>query len=253
MIKVTIITVVRNCRDEITGCIESVLAQAYKNIEYIVIDGASTDGTLEIFQRYQDRCAKIISEKDAGPYDAMNKGLKLATGDIIGFLHADDLYAGPDVIADVVKKITEAGTDSLFGDLVYVQKQHPDRLVRYWRSGVYREDSFRRGWMPPHPAFFAKREIYERLGGFDTRFSIAADYELLLRFLYRNKISTVYLPEVLVKMREGGISNKNLMHLFRKTREDLRIGKIFGLGWGTIFRKNLSKLPQFFWAICPPK
>jgi len=246
MLKVTIITVVRNCRAEIAECIESVLAQTYENIEYIVIDGVSTDGTLEIIQSYQDRITRIISEKDTGPYDAMNKGLKLASGDIVGFLHADDFYAGPKVIEDVVSKMAEAETDSLYGDLVYVQRRHIDRVVRRWRSGEFKKDSFRLGWMPPHPTFFAKKTIYEKWGGFDTTFRIAADYDLLLRFLYRGGISTVYLAEVFIHMRWGGLSNRDASHLLKKSIEDYRVCRRYGLGLGTLVLKNVSKIAQFF-------
>ena len=243
--RISIITVVRNCRDTIAGCIESVLAQTYKNVEYIVIDGASTDGTLEIIRQYQDRITKIISEKDAGPYDAMNKGLKCATGDVVGFLHADDLYASPDVIEDVVKKIVEFGTDSLYCDLVYVNRKQTDRIVRYWRSGEFKKNSFRQGWMPPHPTFFVKRSICETSGGFDTAFRIAADYELLLRLLYREKISTIYLPKVLVRMRWGGLSNRSLSNVLTKSLEDYRACRRYGLGIGTLVLKNVSKIAQF--------
>jgi len=175
----------------------------------------------------------------------LNKGLKLATGDLIGFLHADDLYAGPNILSDVVKKMAEAGTESLYGDLVYVQRRNTAKVVRYWKAGECSEEAFRHGWMRPNPTFFVSRHVYERLGGFDTSFRIAADYELLLRFLYREKIFTAYLPEVLVRMRWGGLSNKNLPNLITKSMEDYRACRRYGLGIGTVLWKNLSKFSQF--------
>ncbi len=261
--KVSIITAVFNGVDAIEDCIKSVLEQTYKQIEYIIIDGGSTDGTLETIKK-QDLTpfskggmggfsgsrgiTKWVSEPDNGIYDALNKGIKMATGDIIGFLHADDFYANSKVIETVVINMGKHNVDSCYGDLLYVDKKNPDRIIRYWKSCPYRNGLFRRGWMPPHPTFFVKREIYDRYGYFNTGFKIAADYELMLRFLEKHKISSFYIPEVFIKMRIGGISNRSFRNIIIKTMEDYRAWKVNNLNGGiyTIFFKNLSKVPQFF-------
>lgn len=246
--KISIITAVLNKKEVMERCIRSIFSQTYQNIEYIVIDGGSTDGTLEIIKRYDGKIAKWISEPDRGIYDALNKGLKLATGDVIGFLHADDIYAHDRVLETIVLHMTEFNVDSCYGDLLYVDKENPDKVIRYWKSSPYRNGLFERGWMPPHPTFFVRKEIYDKYGSFNTDFKIAADYELMLRFLEKEKISTHYIPEVLIKMRVGGMSNQNLRNIFIKTTEDYKAWKVNNLhgGAATILFKNLSKIPQFF-------
>jgi glycosyltransferase len=245
--KVSIITAVLNGRDSIEECIKSVLSQTYPEIEYIVIDGGSTDGTVDIIRKYEDRIASWSSGPDAGLYAALNKGISRASGDVIGFLHADDIYAFDGVIALVAERLTNEGVSSCYGDLVYVDRRDGRRTIRYWKSSSYSPGMFKRGWMPPHPTFFAKRAVYERYGPFDTRFSIAADYELMLRLLEKNGVSTLYIPQVLVKMRVGGTSNRGLRNILLKSREDYRAWKVNSLNGGlaTILMKNLSKVPQF--------
>lgn len=174
--KISIITVVFNNKPHIEACIQSVLGQTYRNIEYIVIDGASTDGTLALIKKYGDRISKWISEADNGIYDALNKGLVLATGDVVGFLHSDDIYAHDGVVGRVVSEMEEHNVDSCYGDLLYVHKDNPEKVIRYWRASPYRPGLFERGWMPPHPTFFARKGVYERFGYFNTDFKIAADY-----------------------------------------------------------------------------
>jgi glycosyltransferase len=246
--KVSIITAALNNRDTIEDSIRSVLSQKYENVEYIVVDGGSTVGTVEIIQKYKDKITKWVSESDKGIYHALNKGLKMSTGDVIGFLHADDIYAHNMVIDLVVSRIVNCNTESCYGDLLYVHKKNPDKIIRYWKSCYYTEGLFQRGWMPPHPTFFVRRNIYERHGYFNTNFKIAADYELMLRFLEINKISTHYIPEVLVKMRTGGKSNRSLKNLIIKSSEDYKARKVNKLNGGlyTILLKNISKVPQFF-------
>lgn len=246
--KVTIITDVLNSRDTIEDTIKSILSQTYSNIEYIVVDGVSGDGTVEIVNKYADRISKFVSEKDLNHFDAMNKGLKMATGEVVGFLHADDFFAGDDTIEKVAGAFVETGVDCLWGDLDYVDKRNVDKVIRHWVSCAYRDGLFEKGWMPPHPAFFVKRWAYERYGYFNIDLPIASDYEIMMRFLYKNKLSGGYIPEVLVKMRTGGLSNKSLGNLIRKTKEDLRACGLNDLpgGVGTIARKNISKIPQFF-------
>ncbi len=246
--KVSIITVSLNSCDTIEDSIQSVLNQKYKNIEYIIIDGGSSDGTVEIIQKHQDKIAKWVSEYDKGIYHALNKGLKMSTGDIIGFLHADDVYAHNLVIDLIVSRMMNYDTESCYGDLLYVHKKDINKTIRYWKSCPYHEGLFKKGWMPPHPTFFVRRKIYDRYGYFNTDFKIAADYELMLRFLEKNKISTCYLPGVLIKMRIGGESNRSLKNLIIKSSEDYRAWKVNKLNGGfyTIALKNLSKIPQFF-------
>lgn len=246
--KVSIITASLNNFSTIEGSIRSVLSQKYENIEYIVVDGASSDGTLDIVKKYQDRIAKFTSEPDNGIYHALNKGLKTATGDIVGFLHADDIYANDMVIDWIVSRIMNCDTDSCYGDLLYVNKKDVNKIFRHWKSCYYTDGLFRKGWMPPHPTFFVKRKVFEKYGHFNTDFKIAADYELMLRFLEGNKISTHYIPEVLIKMRMGGKSNNSLKNLIIKSSEDYRAWKVNNLKGGiyTIMLKNISKLPQFF-------
>ncbi len=248
MEKITIITTVFNSVETIADCIKSVKSQTYRPVEHIVIDGNSTDGTLEIIKAYEKYLACVVSEKDDGVYDGMNKGLKLATGDIVGILNADDFYSGPWVLEKVVKAFSSSGVESCYGDLAYVDHQHTDRIVRFWRSGEFYYKRFYWGWMPPHPTFFVRREVYERHGYFNLRLGSAADYELMLRFLLKYRISTTYIPEVLVKMRTGGVSNASLRNRILANRNDRLAWKINNLKpypW-TLFLKPLRKLPQFF-------
>lgn len=246
--KISIITAVYNNKQYIGDCIESVISQSFRDIEYIVIDGGSTDGTLDIIKKYSGCISKWTSGPDNGIYDALNKGIKSATGDLIGFIHADDLYAHDKVIAKVVSELARHNADSCYGDLLYVDKKNTEKIIRYWKSRPYRQGLFQRGWMPPHPTFFVKKEIYDRCGSFNTDFRIASDYELMLRFLEKEKISTCYVPEVLIKMRIGGASNRGLENITIKTMEDYRAWQVNHLPrkFYTIPLKNLSKIPQFF-------
>ena len=243
----SIITAVRNGAETLRGCIESVQKQTIP-AEHIIIDGASTDGTFDIIAQYRSSIAKVISEPDKGIYDALNKGLRLASGDVIGLLHGDDLYAHDKVLESVVKVFEEQNVDSCYGDLLYVDKNDTERVIRYWGASEYHHGKFKYGWMPPHPTFFVRREIYEKYGHFNTDFRIAADYELMLRFLEKYGISSRYIPRILVKMRVGGLSNKSLRNMFIKSSEDYRAWKVNNLsgGLGTIILKNVTKIPQFF-------
>lgn len=246
--KASIITVVRDNREYIKNCIDSVLSQDYPDIEYIVIDGASTDGTLDIIRSYGGRIAKIISEPDKGLYDALNKGIGLATGEVIGILHADDFYPSLNVVSGVVKEFERTGAFAVWGDLLYVDRRDTDKIIRTWKSSDYEPGNFQKGWMPPHPTFFAKRELYAKFGGFRLDFKTAADYELMLRFLEKNKASGVYLPGVLVKMRVGGMSNRNPISRFIASWNDYRAWKVNGLKINPfrILLKPISKIKQYF-------
>ena len=247
--KVTIITVVRNNVKSIEDCIKSVIGQTHKDIEYVIIDKGSTDGTVDIVEKYKDRIAVFVSEKDEGAYYALNKGLQIASGDIIGILHSDDVYENEHVIERVVNIFKGSNSiQAVYADLVYVSKNDINKVIRYWHSGEYDENSFVNGWMPPHPTLFIRKKIYDQFGVYNTSFKICADYELILRFLYKHKIVPYYLPEVIVRMRVGGLSNKNPIAMMRKSCEDYKAWKSNGLKASlvTIFKKNIIKIPQFF-------
>ena len=245
--KISIITSVYNNKETISEAIESVLSQTYDNIEYIVVDGASTDGTVEVIQKYGEQIDTFVSEPDKGIYDGLNKGVALATGDVIGFLHSDDLFEDEHVVSKIADAFKVDDVDSIYGDLIYVSKEDTSKVVRYWKSGAYGLKKLENGWMPPHPTFYVKRKVYEAYGAFDTSFKIAADYDSILRFLGREGITTRYIPEVLVKMRVGGESNKSLKNIILKTKEDIRAIKNNDVGHiRSLFFKNLSKIPQFF-------
>ena len=204
--KISIITVSWNSQETIKDTIDSVLSQTYQNIEYIIIDGASIDGTVKIVQSYGDKITKFVSEPDKGLYDAMNKGVALATGNIIGMLNSDDLYIDKFAIEKVVKEFSEKQIDSVYADLVYVKSENLDKTVRYYDSSKFNLLKFAYGWMPAHPTFFVKKKVYEKYGVFRTDLKIAVDFDMLIRFLYTHKISYSYMQDVLVKMRIGGIS-----------------------------------------------
>ena len=246
--KLSIITACYNSESTVEDTIRSVLSQDYDNIEYIVVDGGSSDRTREIVERYKDRIQKIISEKDKGIYDALNKGIAVAGGEVIGFLHSDDIYANEKVISSIASVFKNKVTDSVYADLQYVDKNDTSKVIRYWRSGEYSHGIFKKGWMPPHPSFFLKKVCYEKFGSFDLRLRSAADYELMLRMLHRHKISTVYFPEVAVKMRTGGTSNVSLLNRIKANREDKLAWELNGMKPGpfTLLFKPLSKIGQYF-------
>lgn len=247
-IKVSIITTCKNSEATIEDTINSVLSQDYPNIQYIIIDGQSTDRTLEILNKYRDKISILISETDAGIYYAINKGINLATGDIIANLNSDDFYSDSTIISQVVKAFENNAAEGVYGDLHYVDKHNTKKVIRNWKSGKYIDGMFLNGWMPPHPAFFVKREIYNKYGLFNTSFKSAADYELMLRFIHKYKIKIAYLPQVLVKMRVGGKSNVTLKNRINANLEDRRAWKINNLRptFFTLFLKPLLKLSQYW-------
>lgn len=244
--KVSIITAVRNARETVGDAIESILAQSYQDIEMVVIDGASTDGTLDALKRYAERLHVLISEPDQGIYDALNKGIARASGDIIGFLHADDVLAGRHAVESIAAAFSDPSVSAVYGDLVYVSKVDRDKVIRYWNAGEYSHSRLKTGWMPPHPTFYVRRSVYEQMGAFDASFRVAADYDCMLRFLWQGELVCRYVPEVLVKMRVGGASNRSIGNILRKSAEDYRaIRRNRVGGFYTLIWKNLSKLPQF--------
>ena len=243
--KVSIITVTYNSAHTLKDCIHSVSSQSYDNIEHIFIDGNSTDNTVEIIKNHAPGSV-YISETDRGLFDAMNKGLKLATGDLIGILNSDDMYAYSNVIRDTVELI--ADKDALYADLCYVDRANSEKIKRYWKSGPYNRTSFKCGWMPPHPTLFVKKSIYDKFGCFNLNLRSAADYELMLRFLYKHQIKTVYLPKITVIMREGGVSNQSLIHRIKANKEDRIAWELNKLKTPFFlpFIKPLRKLLQYF-------
>lgn len=246
--KISVITPVLNNRAFIEGCIRSVSSQTHREIEHIIVDGGSTDGTLAIIDRYKAHFARVISEKDNGIYAALNKGIQASSGEAVAILNSDDLYADNLVLAKVSGRLSRDNLDALYGDLVYVDKDNIEKIIRYWKAGPYKAGLFLKGWMPPHPAFFVKKAVYERYGYFNPDFKISADYELMLRFLHKQRISVGYLPEILVKMRAGGLSNRNFKSMLVRSYEDYRAFKINGLkvGFSTILLKKVLKISQFF-------
>ena len=247
MTTISVVTAVYNRAATVGEALDSVLSQVSADVEPVVIDGASNDGTLEVIEPYRPRLSVCISEPDSGVYDALNKGIEQSRGDVIGFLHADDLFADNRVLERIGLAFERTGADAVYGDLVYVDKNDPLRVVRYWQAGSYRKDRLLSGWMPPHPTFYVKRSVYERLGVFDTRYRIAADYDSILRFLFVAGIDVAYVPEVLVRMRTGGLSNRSLSTITRKSREDYLILKRNGVGGlATLLSKNVGKLGQFW-------
>lgn len=247
--KVSIITITYNSQATLEDTLKSVVSQDFKDIEYIIVDGKSKDKTLQIVEKYKERIARVISEKDKGLYDALNKGIRHATGDVVGLLHSDDLYANEQVISRVMAKFEEdPSIEAVYADLVFVSRNDLNRVMRSWKPGPYEEDSFVKGWMPPHPTFFVRREVYEKYGCFNTDLKLSADYELMLRLIHKHHIKLAYIPETIVKMRMGGVSNTSFFVKLKANLEDKRAWKMNGVkpGFFTIFMKPLNKVGQYF-------
>ena len=260
--KISIITASFNSVKTIESCINSVLNQDYSHVEYIVIDAKSTDGTINIIRRYEEKVDVFIIEKDTGMYDALNKGISNATGDIIGFLHSDDFYKDRNVLSKVANVLKNSDIDACYGDLVYIKEkpqvktnqkssQNEYKFWRYWKSGAFNAKKFYWGWMPPHPTFFVRRSVYEKYGGFNLSLGSSADYELMLRFLLKCKIKVAYIPEVLVCMRTGGVSNVSLKNRYHANRMDKKAWEVNGLKpyYWTFLMKPFRKIPQY---LCKP-
>lgn len=245
--KVSIITVAYNSAETIEDTILSVIQQNYSDIEYIIVDGGSKDNTLAICNKYKDKIAVLVSEKDNGIYDAMNKGLRMATGEIIGILNSDDVYADHSVIHDVVSKIKETGSEALYADLVYVDNKDLKKVKRYWKSGSFKKSKFKFGWMPPHPTVFIKKALYTKFGDFSTQLHSAADYELMLRFFYKNNVVPTYLNRVITLMRMGGESNASVKNRYKANQEDRMAWKMNEIKPFpfTLTLKPIRKIPQF--------
>lgn len=244
--RISIVTVCLNSATTIGQTLDSVAAQGHSGVEHIVVDGVSTDGTLDIV-RQASQVARLISERDRGLYDAMNKGIAAATGDFLGFLNADDVYADTDVLARVASTLQATGCDAAHGDLLYVSGSNPDKVVRYWRSKPYRPGMFEAGWHPAHPTLFVRTSLLKELGGFDTQFRYHADFDLMVRLFIERRISSAYIPRVLVRMRTGGQSNRSIANIVRGNRESYRIARRTGIAGSPLWfaRKLWYRLPQF--------
>lgn len=244
--KISIVTTVYNRRNTVSDAVLSIRGQTHPEIEHVVQDGGSKDGTLDVLAGLAAPAMHVESARDGGIYDGINRGIARATGEVIGLMHSDDLFASDTVLARVAEAMAEGQVDGVYGDLVYVRSADPTRVIRYWRSGPYHPDRLHRGWMPPHPTLYLRREVFDRWGSYDTDFRIAADYEAMLRWLVRGRIRLTYIPEVMVRMRVGGESNRSLGRILQKSREDYRAIRRHGVGGvGTLLSKNFSKLGQF--------
>ena len=251
-LKISIITVVYNNEDYIQDAMNSVLSQEYNDYEYIIIDGGSTDDTVALisstFKNYPKTETIFISEEDGGIYDAMNKGILLSSGDVVGLLNSDDIYADERVLGKVASIFTNTSIDLCYSDLVYVDKHDPNKVIRYWKSRNYEDGLFKKGWAPPHPTFFVRRKVYDKYGVFDLEFKLAADFELMVRFLEKYKIPSIYIPNVLVRMRLGGATNKNIINIIKQNIEIYHAGKknnIHVSMLSLVIYKGLNRMAQF--------
>ena len=246
--KISVITVVYNAAATIGDALNSVASQSYSDIEHIVIDGGSKDGTLAIIEAHRNSIARVLSEPDGGIYHAMNKGLSLATGEIVGFLNADDMYMHEGVLAEVAEQFNEPTVDACYADLVYVDPKRTGQILRYWTSQPYRPGLFERGWMPAHPTFYVRRAVYERFGGFDLDFKLQSDFELAMRLLRMHGIRAIYVPHIWIRMRMGGATNQSISNVIKGNLEAYRACKKHNLpvSRAFIFQKVFSRLTQFF-------
>lgn len=242
----SIITAVFNGADTIAEALDSVASQQDVTVEHVVLDGGSTDGTSDLLRARAAQLGQLVIERDRGIYDALNKGFARATGEVVGLLHADDLFAHERVLAGVAAVFADPAVEAVYGDLQYVRREDPTKVVRHWKSGAFTRRQLALGWMPPHPTLFLRRSALERVGPFDLSYRIAGDYDFILRLFKDPGLRVTYLPEVLVKMRVGGVSNRSLANLWRKSSEDLRAMRTHRVGGlVTLTAKNLRKIPQF--------
>jgi glycosyltransferase involved in cell wall biosynthesis len=245
--KISIITAVYNRVDCIEYAINSLRKQTFKNYEHIIVDGGSTDGTLELLQKLKDENTLILSERDDGIYDAINKGILLASGDIIGLLHSDDFYLSSDTLENIAVSFFDRAIDVVYGNLIYVTQEGDLNILRAWKSENFRESKLKNGWMPPHPTLFVRRNIFEEIGLYDTSYKISADYEFIVRIFKLFGVRSKYLDRYLVGMRVGGASNRTLGQIMLKMQEDYNIINKYSIGgFKSLLMKSLTKLPQFF-------
>lgn len=244
-VKLSLVTITYNAEKTIQQCIDSVARQTYKNVEYIVIDGNSSDSTPEIIRQNKSHIHYFKSEADDGIYDAMNKGIMKSTGDVVGLLNADDYFANENVLSEIAASFAQSNADLLYADLDYVN--HMGKVIRKWRSGNYFQGKFNWGWMPPHPTFYAKRKMFEQLGLYNSTYGTAADYELMLRFMHLNKPSVFYLNKVIVNMKQGGISNRNFQNRIQAWKYDFRAmaNNNVSIPFLSLLLKPLRKVKQY--------
>jgi glycosyltransferase involved in cell wall biosynthesis len=247
-LKVSVITVCRNSAATIRDTLESIAAQDHPDLEHLVIDGASTDGTIEIVRAHGSRVARFVSEPDRGMYDSMNKGLRLASGEVVGFLHSDDMLAATSTVSEIVAAFRATDAECVFGDLDVVHPRDTARVLRRWRAGPHRRGALPRGWYPPHPTLYIRRSVLDEVGAFDERYRIAADMDHMLRLFEVRGVRSHYLQRVIVRMRAGGLSNRSLRNIWRANVETWRSLHRHGFRVGPWFigRKILRKIPQLF-------
>jgi glycosyltransferase len=246
---ITILTATYNSSRFLKDALQSFARQTHDEKELIVIDGLSKDNTLSILQEYQHHISQQLSETDKGIYDALNKGINLAKGDVIGILHSDDYFASNKVLSQVAALFKEDNQlEAVYGDLDYISRDKEDKIIRKWISGDYKYQKLKQGWMPPHPALFIKKDCFTKFGNYNLNYKSAADYDLILRFLFKYQIKTTYLPQVLVKMRVGGLSNQSLKNRINANQEDYRALKSNGMKFAFMVSiiKPLRKLGQYF-------
>ena len=244
--KISVLTVVFNRADTIAAAIQSVASQIYPNVEHVVIDGASSDGTLGVINAGQHQAMLVFSEPDNGIYDALNKAIARSSGDIIGLMHSDDFFAHDQVLTKIADAFTDPSVDAVYGDLDYISATDSSHILRHWKAGSFVPSKLNRGWMPPHPTLFVRRRVLEKFGGYDTSYRIAGDYDAILRWFSSPNFRAGYIPEVLVKMRVGGASNRSIGRIIQKSREDYRALHTNNIGGvGALAAKNLSKILQF--------
>lgn len=245
--KVTLITVVFNCQDFIEQCILSVIGQDYPHLEYIVIDGLSSDNTKDIINKYAGHIDYYLSEPDDGMYDALNKGIAAATGDLIGILNSDDYLVDRNIISQLVQLLISKDADAVYGNLNYVKRTDKDVIKRKWRSNPLNRKDFERGWMPAHPTLFIRKYFFQTYGGYALNLGTAADYELILRMFYKYQLNAVFLDKLVVHMRTGGMSNRNYKSLIRAALNDYRamVCNDIPLPMLALMFKKVRKLKQF--------
>jgi glycosyltransferase involved in cell wall biosynthesis len=244
--KISVVTAVYNRAETISDTLKSIQQQTFEDFEHIIQDGGSTDSTLDIVNQCKTQRMDVISEPDDGIYDAINRGLRRATGDVIGLLHSDDVFASETALQEIETAFAP-GIDGVYGDLNYVSSDNLNHVLRRWRSGTYHPSKLRKGWMPPHPTLYLRREVFDQWGYYDPEMKIAADYDAMLRWLIKGQIRLAYVPKVLVNMRVGGVSNRSVSQIFRKSREDYTAIRRNGAGGlKTLALKNLTKIHQFF-------
>ncbi len=246
--KLSVVTVCLNAHAHIAEAVESVHGQTHPDVEHIVVDGGSDDGTLDVLEKYRNRIATLISERDQGLYFAMNKGIEAATGEYLGFLNSDDVYHHQGVLEAIANALAGGQFEAAHADLVYVRRDDPSRVVRYWSSKSYVPGMFEEGWHPAHPTLFVKTELLRAMGGFNTRYRFHADFDLMVRLFADRGVKSVYIPEVLVRMRTGGQSTRSPSNIYRGNRESWEIARRFGIARTPLWvaRKLGYRVVQYF-------